>query len=238
MSANRYPLPSARFSAFCLRTTLCCHSETNWVFGLVRFLRRHRQSVGRLCLGTSYLPALFVASLVVTAVAAPLVSAFLSRPGQPKPRLLSQLFLFIAGVLLCFYLVFWLVHDTDSAEVSFESSQQATNERPLPIPASDRSDLAVAQRSTFVAFYLWVIQSLAMIVWNWPAKRRSVSKTSSAFLPSGHGAPSSSPTHLPNGCSVSSGLDPHLVRSAVRLLRNTYCTRDVRSSLPLSEWTV
>lgn len=99
--------------------------------GIAYRYRNFRFATGHPGVGTTWLPALFVASFACTSAAAPLTSAYLCRSGHRRRQSLSRFYLFVSTVLILFFLTFHLIPHTDG-------------------------DLSLVNRTLYGCFYLWV----------------------------------------------------------------------------------
>jgi AAA family ATP:ADP antiporter len=114
-----------------------------------------------LSLGTGVLPALFLASLVLTMLAAPASSYLLSLPNLPKSKALVILYRFFGGSLLVFFLLYIAVPashlPTDerlSDALKPEDDISIVNGNPItPTSWHELSWLFIGVRGSF---FLWI----------------------------------------------------------------------------------
>jgi AAA family ATP:ADP antiporter len=111
-------------------------------------------------LGTSALPMLFLASLVLTMLAAPASSYLLSYPHLPKGRALVLLYRFFGGSLIFFFLLYVMV-PAPALSVATKVKRVLHSLRPK-LTAKNAFNLSVWQDFSWIftvvraSFFLWV----------------------------------------------------------------------------------
>lgn len=119
---------------------------------------------GAISLGLGNLPGLFVGSLVLTLVAAPLTTLFFSLPNLSKSRALVLIHRFFSISLLVFFLL-WYASSTgrpsDASKVSISHTSTIENSKGNPAHDSSTQSVGWGNHGWFyifvrIAFFLWV----------------------------------------------------------------------------------